>query len=167
MLVRSWIDVLKSHFSRTPTRQDRRASGQRGTTSRRLRLETLEDRCLLAFLPAASYPAGASPQAIVTADFNGGGADIAVANYLSSTVSVMLGDGLGGLGAKTDFATGAYPQSLVVGDVSRDGQVDLVTANAADVSILRRDGAGSFAPRDSIGLPGQFPSGYGGTDPLV
>src|SRR4051794_7035704 len=35
----------------------------------RPRLELLEDRCLLSFSPAASYPTGAVPQAVLTADF--------------------------------------------------------------------------------------------------
>ena len=44
--------------------------------------ETLEDRRLLSFSPAVSYPVGTNPQAVVTADFNGDGRlDLAVANY--------------------------------------------------------------------------------------
>ena len=43
-------------------------------------------------------------------DVNGDGKpDLAVANYGSNTVSVLLGNGAGGFGAKTDFATGAHP----------------------------------------------------------
>ena len=52
MFNRSWFDALKSRFTRTPTRQERRASGQ---TSRRLRLEVLEDRRVLAFLAPVDY----------------------------------------------------------------------------------------------------------------
>ena len=43
-------------------------------------------------------------------DFNGdGNPDLAVANVDSDNVSVLLGDGSGGFGAKTDFATGYEP----------------------------------------------------------
>jgi hypothetical protein len=166
MFARSWFDALKSRLTRTLNRHERRASGQRGPATRHLRLEPLEDRCLLAFVPTASYPVGTSPQAIVTADFNGGSLDLAVANSTSSTVSVLLGNGLGGFGATTDFATGANPRSLVVGDVSGDGKIDLITANdGGDVSILRGDGAGSFAPPDSITLPDVYGSPWSGNVP--
>ena len=43
--------------------------------------ETLEDRRLLSFSPAASYPVGANPQEVVTGDFNGDGhLDVATLN---------------------------------------------------------------------------------------
>jgi hypothetical protein len=53
-------------------------------------------------------------------------------------VSVLLGSGAGGFGAKTDFATGTEPFSVAIGDVSGDGRPDLVTANygANSVSVL-------------------------------
>ena len=60
----------------------------------RLHVEALEDRCLPSFSPAASFPVGANPQAVVTADFNNDGhLDLATANPATSTVSVLLGDG--------------------------------------------------------------------------
>src|SRR5439155_16178903 len=133
----------------------------------KLSVDTLEDRSLPSFLAPVNYEVGSNPQAVVTADFNGGGADLAVANSSSDTVSVLPGNGDGTFGTKTDFATGASPRSLVAGDVSGDGKIDLVTANAAVVSVLRGDGAGGFAAPDSIALPGQFPPGYGGADPLA
>jgi hypothetical protein len=120
-----------------------------------LKVESLEDRRVLAFVvPAVNYDAGANPQAIVSADFNGGGLDLAVANYNDSTVSVLLGDGVGGFGAKTDFASGSYPLSLAVGDFDDDGNLDLATANAYDVSVLLGDGHGSFGAATSIGVAG-------------
>ncbi len=43
-------------------------------------------------------------------DLNGDGwPDLAVANVNANTVSVLLGKGAGGYGAKTDFATGRSP----------------------------------------------------------
>ena len=55
-----------------------------------------------------------------------------------STVSVLLGNGAGGFGAKTDFATGETPASVAIGDLSGDGKPDLVVANygANTVSVL-------------------------------
>ncbi|MCE9527114.1 MAG: FG-GAP-like repeat-containing protein [Planctomycetales bacterium] len=164
MLTRSWFDALKSRFLRILNRHERRATARRGPAARGLKVESLEDRRVLAFVvPPVNYDAGENPQAIVSVDFNGDGfLDLAVANYSSSNVSVLLGNGSGGFGAKTDFSTGGSPRSLAVGDVSGDGKIDLVTANAGgDVSVLRGNGAGSFAPPDSILLPDQFESTWG------
>ena len=83
-------------------------------------------------------------------DFNGDGKqDLAVANYSSSTVSVLLGDGSGGFAAATDYATGPGPTSVAVGDVNDDGDQDLAVANSSDgtVSIFLGDGSGGFAPK--------------------
>ncbi len=55
MLARSWFDALKSRFTRTLNRQERRASGRPGPATRRLRMEALEDRCLLASLTVSDY----------------------------------------------------------------------------------------------------------------
>jgi hypothetical protein len=118
----------------------------------------LEDRRVLAFIAAVvDYDVGANPQAIVSADFNGGGADLAVANYSSNNVSVLLGDGVGGFGAKTDFATGSGPLSLAVGDLDGDGNLDIATANANDVSVLLGDGLGSFGTATTYGVAGSNP----------
>ncbi len=69
--------------------------------------------------------------------------DLAVANGGSNTVSVLLGNGAGGFGAKTDFVTGAGPVSVAIGDVNGDGRPDLV------VSELRlQHGVGAARARD-------------------
>ncbi len=41
----------------------------------------------------------------------------------------------GGVGAKTDFATGTSPHSVAIGDVSGDGKPDLTVANAGSNSV--------------------------------
>ena len=69
-------------------------------------------------------------------DFNGDGSpDLAVANFASSTVSVLLGDGSGGFGAKTDFTNGAGPVSVTSADFDGDGTPDLATANYSGYSV--------------------------------
>lgn len=67
MSSRSWLDALKPRFT-PPLNRPRRDSGQTKSSSRSLRVEMLEDRRLLAFVPAASYPVGTGPQAVVSAD---------------------------------------------------------------------------------------------------
>jgi hypothetical protein len=53
-------------------------------------------------------------------------------------VSVLLGNGGGGFGARTDVEAGAGPAALAVGDLSGDGRLDLAVANysAFTVSVL-------------------------------
>jgi len=47
---------------------------------------------------------------VAVGDLNGdGNPDLATANYLSNSVSVLLGNGAGSLGVKTDYATGSLP----------------------------------------------------------
>jgi FG-GAP-like repeat len=121
------------------------------------------------FAPAADYVAGLAPQAVVMGDFNGDGAtDIAVANrgtyddtcgcYPTGSVSVLLNDGTGRLGAPAPHLVGGNPQAIVAADFNGDGVLDLATANKAanDVSILIGTGGGSFGPETRIGV-GEWP----------
>ena len=61
-------------------------------------------------------------------------------------MSVLLGNGTGGFGAKNDFDTGSHPSSVAIGDLNADGAPDLATANseASDVSVLLGNGTGGF-----------------------
>ena len=100
---------------------------------------------LLSFTPAdAQFTAasgspvavGTTPQALVTADFNGDGKpDLATANSGSNNVTVLLGNGSGGFSAapSSPFATGASPQSIAVGDFNGDGKPDLAIANSGSM----------------------------------
>jgi DNA-binding beta-propeller fold protein YncE len=75
--------------------------------------EPLEDRFLLSFSPAVNYPVGLSPWAVATSDFNGDGKpDLAVANFSSNTVSILLGKGDGTFQPAQNYATGPGPRSL-------------------------------------------------------
>jgi hypothetical protein len=75
----------------------------------------------------------------------------------STTVAIVLGASLASaqaaptfqFGAKTDYATGAKPQAVAVGDLNGDGKLDLVVANteANTVSVLLGKGAGTFATK--------------------
>lgn len=86
--------------------------------------------------------AGTGPSALVVADLNGDGdLDVAVADATGSTVSILLGNGSGGLTLQSTPAsptTGSTPVGIGVGDFNGDGGLDLVTANSnsANASIL-------------------------------
>ena len=72
------------------------------------------------------------------ADFNGDGIpDLAVANYGSGTVIVLLGNGDGTLQAAQSYAAGGYGASCVVaGDFNGDGFLDLAVTNGAVTVLL-------------------------------
>src|SRR5204863_7019662 len=65
----------------------------------------------------------------------------------SDTVSIRLGDGLGGFGGSADVVVDNDPISVAIGDFNRDGKQDLVVANylSTIVSIRLGDGLGCFS----------------------
>jgi hypothetical protein len=57
------------------------------------------------FGAATNFAAGTGPVSVALGDFNGDGkSDLAVANYNSNNVSILLGTGTGTFGAATNFA---------------------------------------------------------------
>ena len=97
---------------------------------------------------ATNFAVGSNPLTVLVGDFNGDGKqDLAAVNNSASSVSVLLGDGLGGFSAPTNFAVGFSPFSAAVGDFNGDGKQDLAVAcyNSNTVSILLGDGAGGFS----------------------
>lgn len=110
------------------------------------------------FAGPASYSAGAGPQAVLvsttSADFNGDLIpDLAAANAGSANVSILFGNGNGTFQPAVNFAAGASPSSIGLGEFNGDFLDDLVVTNktANTVSLLRGDGAGHFAAPTTTG----------------
>ncbi|CAF2216805.1 unnamed protein product [Rotaria magnacalcarata] len=63
--------------------------------------------------------------------------DIAVANYMNDSVSLLLGYGDGTFGSILRYSTGneSHPRSIAVGDFNHDNRSDIVVANEGDNSI--------------------------------
>jgi hypothetical protein len=90
------------------------------------------------------------PVSVAIGDLNGDGRpDLAVANYTSPAISVLLGTSGGSFGPRTDFGTGGSTRSVAIGDFNRDGRPDLVAANdgPGTVSVLLGAGGGSFGAK--------------------
>lgn len=104
------------------------------------------------FKPAAASPfaVGRAPYPHATGDVNGdGNLDIVTPNVGSNNVSVLLGDGRGGFRAAADspYAVASRPYYIAIGDVSGDGNPDLITTHDDInlISTLLGDGRGGFA----------------------
>jgi hypothetical protein len=112
------------------------------------------------FAPQANspFPVGAAPASVSIGDLNGdGNFDLAVANRNNNNVSVLLGDGTGSFApqANSPFAVGIAPESVAIGNLDGDGNLDLAVANfgSNNVSVLLGDGTGSFAPQANSPFP--------------
>jgi hypothetical protein len=94
------------------------------------------------FRSARQYLAGTAPHAIVAGDFNGNGRlDLAVADWgpltvsslygnviSTGSVSVLLGNGDGSFRLAEQYAVPSYPTSIVAGDFTGAGHLDLAVA---------------------------------------
>ncbi|HZW08257.1 MAG TPA: DVUA0089 family protein, partial [Phycisphaerales bacterium] len=95
------------------------------------------------FQAPLSFAISAGPDAlavgVAAGDVNGDGrADLAVADSVSNTVSVLLGLGNGTFAPPALYTVAASPLGVAVGDLNGDGRADLVTANGSGggVSVL-------------------------------
>jgi FG-GAP-like repeat/FG-GAP repeat len=94
---------------------------------------------------------GSEPQNVVVGDFNHDGKlDLAVANFATQNVGVLLGNGDGTFGAPTNYSLGTYVGSVTTGDLNGDGYLDLaVTLPDTDgdlvaVLLANSDNSGTF-----------------------
>ena len=103
------------------------------------------------------YTVGTNPTSVAVGDFNrDGNLDLAVANYSSSNISVLTGNGSGGFTVQSSPpATGAGPITVVAGDCNGDGKSDLVTlnTNGQSVTLLLGNGNATFQTASVIGTP--------------
>ncbi|MGO9270920.1 MAG: FG-GAP repeat domain-containing protein [Terriglobia bacterium] len=107
------------------------------------------------------FAVGSNPMSVAVGDFNGDGKlDLAVANFDSATVNILLGSGTGNFSAKgTPIGVAAAPQRVATGDFNGDGKLDLAVTNprANTITVLLGDGTGGFTTA-STAKTGSSPS---------
>lgn len=100
--------------------------------------------------PGSPLSVSKTPFFVTAGDVNSdGAADLVVASSGANCVSVLLGQGGGRFGNKTDFATGTSARSVAIADLDGDTKADLAVVNtgANSVSLLQGKGEGKFAPK--------------------
>src|SRR5207302_291573 len=83
---------------------------------------------------------------------------VAAASFFSSTVSAPALAQTVPFNARLDFAVGAHPPAVAVGDFNGDGKRDLAVANldSNTVSVLLGNGDGTFRAAPTV-VVGQSP----------
>ena len=110
----------------------------------------------VSFAAKVDFHTGSSPWSVSVGDLNGDGKpDLAVANRVSQTISVLRNTSTSGVVSflsKVDFATGSSSYSVSIGDLDGDGKPDMAVANSGNntASVFRNtssSGVLSFAAR--------------------
>ncbi len=116
-----------------------------------------------------AYAVGTKPRSVVMADLDGDSdLDLAVANGMANTVSVLLNNGDGTFGPAASYAVANIPDAsvllgssgafggpyLAAGDLDGDADVDLVVPVSTGVSVLKNNGPGTFAAQTTFAAGG-------------
>ena len=111
---------------------------------------------------------GIQPHAIAVGKLTASGFDDLVVTNLSSlstSVSVLLGNGDGTFQTQVAYATGSYPYAVVLDDFNDDGKLDIVAVNrvSSSVSLLKGNGNGTFQSQQTFAV-GYSPRGVASGD---
>ena len=114
--------------------------------------------------PVAARDPGKRPHThgLALTDVNGDRhLDVLTVNQDDDDLAVLLGDGNGGFARapRSPFTCGPAPYPFAMADFDGDGNGDVLVPNTggAAVSLLRGDGKGAFAPRESIPVTHERP----------
>ncbi len=115
---------------------------------------------VISLAPPVDFAVGLGPQVVVAADLDGDGkVDLAVANELSNTISILRNTSNAGsisFAAGVDLATAVNPYGLAIGDLDGDNKQDIVVVNNGtnNFSVFRNtSSSGSFSFAARIDMP--------------
>jgi hypothetical protein len=108
------------------------------------------------------FPTGRGSSAVAVADFNRDGKlDLAVANKVSNTVTILRGAGTGFFVSVQTIDVGEEPIAIMADDFNGDGQADLAVTNRNSDNIAVIDGLAN----GSLGVARYFVSGGAASAP--
>jgi FG-GAP-like repeat/Bacterial Ig-like domain (group 3) len=100
------------------------------------------------FAAAANYTVGKDPYQVAVGDINGDGyPDLAVANYGSNTVSILMGSKTGTFTVSaTTLATCTNPYGVAIGDFKHNGfpSIAVTCAASGQMEVFPNNGNGTF-----------------------
>lgn len=108
---------------------------------------------------APVYQTGQTPVSTAVGDCNGdGNPDVAVANYTSNSLTVLLGNGDGTFRHGEQYLVGSGPGGIATADLNNDRRLDLVVTdgNSNSVAIFLGYGDGTFAAKATYSA-GSYP----------
>ena len=92
---------------------------------------------------------------LAVGDFdNDGRQDIVTANMGMNTVSVRLGNSVGGFSGNTEVLVTSHPHAIAIGDFNRDGKQDFVVTNQGNAIVAVRlgNGSGGFGSSPNVNV---------------
>jgi gliding motility-associated-like protein len=122
------------------------------------------------FAAKVDFATGSTPISVAIGDLDGDGKpDLVVTNSMDNTVSVLRNTSVSGsitsgsFAAKVDFATGALPLNVAIGDLDGDGKPDLAVANESGntVSVLHNTSTSGSITAASFAASVDFSTGSG------
>jgi hypothetical protein len=122
-------------------------------------LGTLDVRLGPSFTTVVETALATYPIAVIGGDFDRDQrADAVTVDTAASTVSVLMGTGDGSFGPERQLPTGPGPVEVLIAEISRDTEMDIITVNKGSVSVLLGAGKGEFHPHyDYVDLPFRDP----------
>jgi hypothetical protein len=158
-----WFGSILALFPKSrPAARSRnlRDKADRRRRARRLLLEPLESRRVLAFSPFSDDTTTMiAPRTQIAGDFTGDGRDDLVVGNNASTLQLFTATSSGDFAPPITLSQRGL--SVAAGDLNADGHLDLIT----EASIALGNGNGTFQTPTGINLPPQIPIGYSSAVP--